>query len=244
MSVMPKDEIRDVYASMLFKSAVVPEDDVVFRTLVRFLPSRMDTAIVDAACGDGRYARKLASMGYTQIKGVDLYAPEKVDQKDGFTYQQGDMRSLPAEQGEAGLVMCLSAIYYLDQPEDAIAEFARACAPGGYVYLTGPTRWSLFTLQRRIKRKMGLTPHLNGVVFRSTDTYQAMLEKHGFEVVLRDGFRVSMTLDLYSRIKRRLDPHLSLLTLPQVKAVPTQSPWAAHLKSNFAYHFILVGRKR
>ncbi len=102
--------------------------------------------ILDAPCGIGRHATRLASMGYHAV-GVDL-SPVFVSRasdlahRDGVgeraTYRVGDLRrlskSVPAEEGpfDAALNLWTSLGYY-DEETDAriLREYGKLVRPGG-----------------------------------------------------------------------------------------------------------------
>jgi len=93
---------------------------------------------IDAACGTGRHAEYLARRGHTVI-GVDS-SPDMLTRArsrvPGGTFLAGDVRRLPVPDGSADLVVCGLALTHLPELGPAIAEFARALAPGGRLVLS------------------------------------------------------------------------------------------------------------
>jgi ubiquinone/menaquinone biosynthesis C-methylase UbiE len=88
---------------------------------------------LDAACGTGRHARRLAELGHT-VTGVDL-APEMLDYAraavPSATFREGDLRSIPASDAEFDLVVGGLALAAVAELGAAAAELARVLAPGG-----------------------------------------------------------------------------------------------------------------
>jgi len=88
---------------------------------------------LDAACGTGRHARRLAELGHT-VTGVDI-APEMLDRArvavPSATFLEGDLRSIPASNGEFDLVVCGLALAHVAELDAAAAELARVLAAGG-----------------------------------------------------------------------------------------------------------------
>jgi SAM-dependent methyltransferase len=93
---------------------------------------------LDAACGTGRHAAYLASLGHTVI-GVDAspgmiaVAREKVP--DG-AFQVGDLHALPLADDSVDLVVCAIALVHLPAIDGPFAEFARVLRPGGHLVVS------------------------------------------------------------------------------------------------------------
>jgi SAM-dependent methyltransferase len=112
--------------------------------IVRLLGVPPHARVLDLACGEGRYARALSSLGY-RVTGVDLSddllerAHELSPDLPGApTYVRGDMRSLPFQQQfEAVVSLFTSFGYFDDRSEDAkvLAGVRRALVPGGRLLL-------------------------------------------------------------------------------------------------------------
>lgn len=88
---------------------------------------------LDAACGTGRHAGYMASLGHRVI-GVDR-SPEmlanaraKMPQGD---FRRADLLQLPVPDGRVDLVVCALALAHVPQLAPVLAEFARVLRPGG-----------------------------------------------------------------------------------------------------------------
>ncbi|MGA2933378.1 MAG: class I SAM-dependent methyltransferase, partial [Acidimicrobiales bacterium] len=89
--------------------------------------------ILDAPCGHGRIARRLAAVGM-QVTGVDL-TPAYLEQAradprlpaDAVTYLQGDVRSLPVDGPFDAVVCWLNSFGYYDDDDchRVLREFHR-----------------------------------------------------------------------------------------------------------------------
>ncbi|MGH9010443.1 MAG: class I SAM-dependent methyltransferase [Acidimicrobiia bacterium] len=95
-------------------------------------------AALDAACGTGRHARHLASLGHN-VTGVDL-TPEMLERArqavPEAVFHQADLREIPADDGQFALVVCGLALAHVADLTSAIAELARVLAPGGHLIVS------------------------------------------------------------------------------------------------------------
>lgn len=104
------------------------------------LPDGKDGRILDVGCGGGATIRDLLErLPGSRICGVD-YARESVllaracNQKDLGTrveIREGDVESLPYEDGTFDLVTAVETVYFWKHPERAFSEIARVLRAGG-----------------------------------------------------------------------------------------------------------------
>ena len=93
---------------------------------------------LDAACGTGRHAAYLASLGHTVI-GVDsspgmlARAREKVPQGE---FHEVELHQLPLEDDSVDLVVCAIALVHLADIEGPFREFARVLRAGGHLVVS------------------------------------------------------------------------------------------------------------
>jgi ubiquinone/menaquinone biosynthesis C-methylase UbiE len=92
---------------------------------------------LDAACGTGRHAAYLASLGHYVI-GVDssaeMLAVAEVN-LPGSDFRLGDLRQLPVPDDDVDLVVCSLALTHVLELGPALAEFVRVLRPGGHVVI-------------------------------------------------------------------------------------------------------------
>jgi SAM-dependent methyltransferase len=95
---------------------------------------------LDAACGTGRHAAYLASLGHTVI-GVDS-SPEMLAiaraKVPGAEFRNGDLHHLPVPSQHADVVVCALALTHVPALAPVLAEFARVLRPGGHLVISDP----------------------------------------------------------------------------------------------------------
>ncbi len=111
---------------------------------VGFLEERFgtDERLLDAPCGHGRHANRLAERGY-RVAGLDRSEPFLERARDDATergvadrvdYRHGDLRSLPYDdRAFDGVYNLFTSFGFFDdaQNREVLAEFARVLRPGG-----------------------------------------------------------------------------------------------------------------
>lgn len=109
--------------------AIAREEPVVHELLAS-LPRGV---ALDAACGTGRHAARLAERGH-QVIGVDAteamlsVARDKVPTGD---FRIGRLEALPVDDASVDLVTCALALTHVPDLEPVMREFARVLRPGG-----------------------------------------------------------------------------------------------------------------
>lgn len=110
------------------------EQPLVWELLDHIPPGRA----VDAACGTGRHATRLAALGH-EVVGVDA-TPEMVaiarSKVPSGSFVLGRLEALPLPDASADLVVCALALTHLPDLAPALLEFGRVVKPGGRVVLS------------------------------------------------------------------------------------------------------------
>jgi ubiquinone/menaquinone biosynthesis C-methylase UbiE len=113
----------------------IEAEEPVFRDLVGTV--RPGVAL-DAACGTGRHAAILSSLGWRVI-GVDatdaMLERARAKVPEG-TFHSGRLEALPVEAGSVDLVVCGLALCHVEDLAPVYAEFARVLRPGGRLITT------------------------------------------------------------------------------------------------------------
>jgi SAM-dependent methyltransferase len=90
---------------------------------------------VDVACGTGRHAAFLATLGY-EVIGTDSTQAMLDVAIPKVPNHMAEMEHLPLEDGIADVVTCALAISHLPDPTPAYAEIARILKPGGVAVIS------------------------------------------------------------------------------------------------------------
>jgi len=233
-----RKEIKTIYEECRLRQPASSELGHQWAYLRRFLPKAKHSRILDAGCGNGRYAFALVDQGYSQVDGIDLF--DQIETLGAFRYKCGSIDRIEFSDETFDFVYSLSVLYYLPDPRDGLSEMWRVLKPGGTLVLSSHTRYSLFTLVRVLRVKSGLAKHLHGVRFRSADAYCHMLDETGFRIVDVDGFRLipARMIDRFigqnpeETNNRRYDRYFS-----------KSGSWMKSFRSRAGYHFIIAARK-
>ena len=97
--------------------------------------------VLDLATGTGWTARRLAALG-AEVTAVDfapdmLAAAQALATAEGrkVTVVEGDAEALPFSDGAFDRIISTFGVMFVQRPEDAAAELARICRPGGRLVL-------------------------------------------------------------------------------------------------------------
>lgn len=104
------------------------------------LDAKPGEKILDVATGTGWAARRISARG-AKVTGVDISgdlirAARRLDQSASVFFRVADAESLPFGDGEFDAVVSTFGVMFCNGPEQAAAELARICKPGGRLALT------------------------------------------------------------------------------------------------------------
>jgi SAM-dependent methyltransferase len=109
------------------------------RPIVREILADLPRGVtVDAACGTGRHAAYLASLGHTVV-GVDS-SEEMLGvaraTAPGSSFHKADINELPLPDDSADLVLCAVALSHVPDLHPVLAEFVRVLRPEGHLVIS------------------------------------------------------------------------------------------------------------
>ena len=124
-------------------------------TVVEILEKERRGALLDVPAGEGALAARLIAAGF-EVSCCDLY-PE-IFRLDGVSIRQGDLNGdLPFDNQSFDYVTCLEGLEHIENPQQAIREFARLLRPGGTVIVSIP---NILNIEERLKWLLyGYTSH-------------------------------------------------------------------------------------
>ena len=103
---------------------------------------------LDLGCGTGVISLSLAERGF-DVLGID-HSEDMLDVARGklasrqltgdCTFVVGDVRHVPAEDDTFECVTCQGLLHHLPEMESCLTELKRVLRPGGYFYISEPTR--------------------------------------------------------------------------------------------------------
>lgn len=116
---------------------LIEAEEPVVRPMLDALPRRR---ALDAACGTGRHAGYLASLGHDTI-GVDSSAAMLTVARERFPtvdFRAGSLGALPVEDNAVDTVTCALALCHVPDLGTVFAELARVLRPGGTLIVSDP----------------------------------------------------------------------------------------------------------
>ena len=128
-------------------------------TVARLLGPLPRGPLLDVPAGEGALSSRLAAMGF-EVQACDLY-PE-IFRVPQIPVQRGDLSgTLPYRDGEFQTITCLEGLEHIENPHQAIREFARLLAPGGHLVISVP---NILNIEERVKWLItGYTSHFKPI---------------------------------------------------------------------------------
>lgn len=218
-------QIRNAYNVYTSSTLAVDKSNIQWKTVEDVCKNlSINANILDAGCGDGRYIVGVSELGFHNVIGVDLF--EKIHDQS-LRYQKEDINHLSFKDQTFDFIYGISVINYTDNYEQTLKEWYRVLKPGGYIMLSGHTKYSIFTLIRLFKKAFFSKhfQHLKNIHFHNPKRIAFTSEKIGFRRLKQSGFFISW-LDRFTKRK--------MVSLFFDRLL------SSNIKFNFGYHFVLV----
>src|SRR4051812_27940878 len=126
----------------LFMGALGPGMRDEHEIAVEMLGLSEGDTVLDVACGTGAFTREFARAGAPGGLAVGLDASRPMLEQavaaagaDDVAYVRGDAHALPFRDGAFDAGCCFAALYFIEEPYDALDEIVRVLRPGGRVAL-------------------------------------------------------------------------------------------------------------
>jgi SAM-dependent methyltransferase len=133
-----------------------------FDEIVGFFGPARDGVLLDAGCGQGHQAIRLAKRGF-EVEAVDLspavlrIAARNVEQAglaDAIHLQRENLLDLSFAAESFRHVLCWGVLMHVPRLSDAIRQLARVLEPGGIAVLSESNQRSLDTIAARLRDQM------------------------------------------------------------------------------------------
>src|SRR5580704_11815718 len=131
----------------------------IHETVARILDRFPRGKLLDVPAGEGALSARLSTAGF-QVRACDLY-PE-IFRVPGMEVRRGNLSGvLPYDNGEFQYITCLEGLEHIENPHQAIREFARLLAPGGQLVISVP---NILNIEERMKWLLnGYTSHFKPI---------------------------------------------------------------------------------
>lgn len=186
------------------RSETAPEPlahQAIHDTVVGILEQLPRGTLLDVPAGEGALAARLIDAGF-EVRCCDLY-PE-IFRLDDVDIHQGNLDAeLPFGDQSFDYVTCLEGLEHIENPQQAMREFARVLKPGGHLIVSVP---NILNIEERMKWLLhGYTSHFKPISRTTADRLRGeyddrieiaahvnpigyselryVMEKNGFEIV-------------------------------------------------------------
>ncbi|HSQ23653.1 MAG TPA: methyltransferase domain-containing protein [Pyrinomonadaceae bacterium] len=175
--------------------------EAIHDTVVALLANQPRGALLDIPAGEGALAARLIDAGF-DVRCCDLY-PE-IFRLDGVDIHRGNLDAeLPFGDQSFEYITCLEGLEHIENPQQAMREFARVLKPGGRLIVSVP---NILNIEERLKWLLyGYTSHFKPISRAAAERLRAeyderveiaahvnpigyselryILEKNAFEIV-------------------------------------------------------------
>ncbi len=131
----------------------------IHETVARILDPFPRGKLLDVPAGEGALSARLSKAGFA-VQACDLY-PE-IFRAPEIEVRRGDLSGvLPYNDAEFQYITCLEGLEHIENPHQAIREFARLLAPGGQLVISVP---NILNIEERVKWLLnGYTSHFKPI---------------------------------------------------------------------------------
>lgn len=141
--------------------------------VIDLLRPKAGERILDAGCGTGVFTLDFLTAG-AGVVGLDISVPmlhfaRKKTAGYAFFALRGDMVQLPFKDNSFDKAVSVTALEFIEDAKDAVAELFRVVRPGGWVVVATLNSLSPWAARRKAKTERGQRHILEGAFFRSPD---------------------------------------------------------------------------
>jgi len=133
--------------------------EAIHDTVLSILKGLTRGVLLDVPAGEGALAARLIDEGF-EVRCCDLY-PE-IFRLENVEIRRGNLDAeLPYSEGSFDYVICLEGLEHIENPQQAMREFARVLKPGGHLIVSVP---NILNIEERLKWLLyGYTSHFKPI---------------------------------------------------------------------------------
>ncbi|MEH6471898.1 MAG: class I SAM-dependent methyltransferase [Halopseudomonas sp.] len=144
--------------------------------LLKLLQPKAGESILDAGCGSGIFTAPLVERG-PQLTGLDLSIPmlgRARSRLPSAAFIAADMAALPFADETFDKTVSITALEFIEDGKQALAELFRVTRPGGTVVIATLNSLSPWAARRKAKAEVDKDSLFNQVWFRSPEELLAL----------------------------------------------------------------------
>ena len=140
------EELQENLAVEIEREAVPIAHVAIHETVERIFQNIQPCEVLDVPAGEGALASRLQKLGF-EVSCCDLYP--QIFQLRGKEIRQGNLdERLPYENNSFDALVCVEGLEHIENPANAVREFARILRPGGHLVISVP---NIMNIEERLK---------------------------------------------------------------------------------------------
>lgn len=213
-------------------------EEVEVRAVFQLAGNIAGKRVLDVGTGDGTYAIEAAKRG-AKVTALDIEqdmldaaGKRASEAKMDIELKEGSITALPFREASFDIVIGVTVLCFLPDPEHALREIARVLAPEGQLILGDLNRFSLWAAGRRLRSWFSHNIWRQ-VSFRSEDTLKELMVYSGFCIMDSQRAVYFPPIGLIARLMASADAVMAYLHFPGAAfiAIKAQKPEDIHGQS-------------